>query len=195
MKLNKGTFSSRRPVLVGVLVVAWLAILVGGAVPAWRRALQQHREVRQVEAQLVDLDQWTMAGLWLERSLAPRDAAVTPVWNRLFPAERSCEQLFLDLARVADQSGVTRFELHEMKLDEMVDTGPGIVDPEPAATLGGYRVRAVFEGDFADVADFLGGLGRLDRAVAVHEMEIKPGKDAVQVELELDVYVASTTES
>ena len=50
MKLNKGTFSSRRPVLVGVLVVAWLAILVGGAVPAWRRALQQHREVRQVEA-------------------------------------------------------------------------------------------------------------------------------------------------
>jgi hypothetical protein len=72
MKLNKGTLSSRRPVLVGVLVVAWLAILVGGAVPAWRRALQQHREVRQVEAQLVDLDQWTMAGLWLERSLAPR---------------------------------------------------------------------------------------------------------------------------
>jgi Tfp pilus assembly protein PilO len=56
-------------------------------------------------------------------------------------------------------------------------------------------VRARFEGDFAGVAGFLGGLGRLERAVAVHDLEIKPAKGAVQVDLELDVYVASTSES
>lgn len=195
MKMAPKTRLLRRPVILGALTIVWSLLLVVGAVPAWQQALRQHREVRKVEAQLVDLNEWTVAGLWLERSLAPREAAITPVWNRLFPAERRCEDLFLDLARVADSSGVDRFELHELKIDEMVEAMPGLADPEPAANLSAYRVRLMFEGDFAQVAEFLGGVGRLDRAVAVHEMELKPGKDAVQVELELDVYVASTTDS
>lgn len=195
MKLNLTGRPLRRPVVLGVVAVVWVLVLIGGAVPVWQRTLSQRREVRRVETQMAALDRWTVAGLWLERTLAPRQAAVTPVWNRLFPAERRCEELFLDLARVADESGVVQFELHELKIDEMAEAAPGVADPEPAASLGGYRVRALFEGDFAGVAGFLGGLNRLERAVAVHEMEIKPGKDAVQVELELDVYVASSNES
>jgi Tfp pilus assembly protein PilO len=77
----------------------------------------------------------------------------------------------------------------------MTSGPPGVADPEPSAALGAYRVRARFEGDFAGIAGFLGGLGRLERAVAVHDLEIKPAKGTVHVDLELDVYVASTTES
>ena len=195
MKLKAGSRPGGRAVVIGGVAVVWLGALFVGAVPAWQTALRQHREVRQVEAKLADLDRWSVAGLWLERTLVPRQEAVTPVWDRLFPSERHCEALFLDLARVADESGVTRFELHELRADELNSGAPGVTDPEPSAALGGYRVRARFEGDFAEVAGFLGGLGRLERAVAVHDLEINPAKGAVHVELELDVYVASTTES
>lgn len=185
----------RRLAIAGGALTVWTVALVVGVVPLWRQALAQHREVRQIEAQLADLDRWTVAGLWLERSLAPREAAVMPVWTRLFPTERRCEELFLDLARNADACGLARFELHEMRTDEMASAVVVVADPEPAATLGGYRVRALFEGNFAAVAGFLGGLDRLDRAVDVHQLEIRPGRDAVQAELELDVYVATTNES
>jgi hypothetical protein len=184
-----------RALVIGAAALLWLGALVVVAVPAWQRALKQHREVRQVESQLEELDRWSVAGLWLERTLGPRQEAVTPVWERLFPAERRCEELFLDLARVADESGVAKFELHELKSDEMTGDAPGAADAEPSAALVGYRVRARFEGDFAGVAGFMGGLGRLERAVAVHDLEITPAKGAVHVDLELDVYVASTTES
>lgn len=177
------------------LVAAWAAALVFGAVPVWKRALGQHREVRQVEAQLGELDRWSVAGLWLGRTLPEREAVVGPVWDRLFPPERACEQLFLDLARVADESGVTKFELHELQADELAGEAPGLADEEPEAALGGYRVRAQFEGDFAGVAGFLGGLDRLDRAVAVHDLELTPAKGVVHVELELDVYVSSQARS
>lgn len=194
-KLKFSGRPGRRALVIGCLATVWVAVLVVGAVPAWQRALRQHQEVRQVEEQLGELDRWSVAGLWLEQSLPPREAAVTPVWNRLFPAERRREQLFLDLARVADETGVAKFELQELQADELADESPGMPAEEPAAALGGYRVRARFESDFTGVAGFLGGLDRLDRAIAVHDLEITPAKGAVQVELELDVYVATPKQS
>ena len=188
----------KRTLAFGGLALVWLAALLVGALPAWQRALSQHREVRRVEAQLSDLDSWTVAGLWLERSLVPRQEAVTPVWDRMFPPDRRCEALFLDLAHLADASGVGSFELHEVKADELTEPVAVPADSTDAgagAALSAYRVRARFEGDFPGVAGFLGGLGRLQRAVAVHQLEIQPVKGAVQVELELDVYVATPTES
>lgn len=195
MKKPKPGPPSRRALALAGLAAAWGVALVAGALPAWRQALSQHREVRRVEEQLGELDRWSVAGLWLQRTLPEREAAVNPVWERLFPAERACEQLFLDLARVADQSGVAKFELHELQADELAGEGPAVADEEPAAALGGYRVRARFEGDFAGVAGFLGGLDRLERAVTVHDLEMTPAKGVVQVELELDVYVSNEARS
>ncbi|MBK8167090.1 MAG: hypothetical protein IPK64_14215 [bacterium] len=195
MKLPRRIRLSRRALALGGLAATWFLLLVVGALPAWQRALIQHREVRKVEGQMDELDRWSVAGLWLERTLPERAAAVDPAWNRLFPAERACERLFLDLARIADESGVSNFELHELRIDELTDAVPGLPAEEPAATLGAYRVRARFDGDFAGVAGFLGGLGRLDRAVALHDLEIMPTKDSVHVDLEMDVYVSSKVRS
>lgn len=195
MRKMKPRLPSRRALAMIGVAAAWGVALVAGALPAWRKALDQHREVRRVEEQLGELDRWSVAGLWLQRTLPEREAVVNPAWERLFPSERACEQLFLDLARVADQSGVSKFELHEMQPDELAGERPSVADDEPAASLGGYRVRARFEGDFAGVAGFLGGLDRLDRAVTVHDLELTPAKGVVQVELELDVYVSNETRS
>ncbi len=189
----------RRAALTAVVVVVWLGALLGGAVPAWRQSLRQHREIRQVETRLEELDRWSVAGLWLEKSLPARKAAVAPAWSRLFPDQRRCEDLFLDLARVADTSGVRNFELHELKTDEMAVTGTeeqaAAADSLLESALTTYRVRAQFESDFAGVAAFLGGLTGLERATTIHQLEVRPLQGAVQTELELDVYVSSSSES
>ena len=186
---------SRRAMLWGVGGLTWLGVLVGVAVPAWRQAVAQHREVQILENQLADLDRWTVAGLWLEKSLAPRRAAIDPQWERLFPATPAKGEFFLDLARVADKSGVDEFELREL-----VPTD-GLVPPQvsgggaDATPLTAYRVQARFNGRYSQVAAFLGGLKAIERAVSVHNLAIKPARGAVQVDLELDVYVSATNQS
>ena len=182
-----------RTIIWSVGVVAWLGVLFGVAIPAWQHAVVQHEEVQALEIELAALDQWTVAGLWLEKSLAPRQAAINPQWDRLFPSETAKGELFLDLARVADKSGVGEFELRELVLDEgIVVAETGNPDSLP---LSAYRVRASFSGQFAQVAEFLGGLRIIERAVSVHNLAIKPTGEAVQVDLELDVYVSTTDQS
>ncbi len=195
MKLRMRARPTRRGLVLGGLAAGWFVVLVVGALPAWQRALVQHREVRNVEDQMAELDRWTVAGLWLERTLPERQAAVMPAWERLFPAERSCERLFLDLARVADENGVANFELHELRPDELVGEETGLPAEESAVALSAYRVRARFDSDFTGVAGFLGGLDRLERAVAVHDLEITPVKGSVHVDLEMDVYVSPKSRS
>ena len=184
---------SQRMTLWSVGLVVWLGLLVGVAIPAWRQAVAQHSRVQALESQLADLDSWTVAGLWLEKSLAPRQAAINPQWDRLFPPETAKGEFFLDLARVADKSGVDGFELRELVGSEGIAyTAP---DPENSVPLFAYRVRARFRGDYAQVAEFLGGLRLIERAVSVHNLAIKPARGAVQVDLELDVYVSTTNQS
>jgi len=179
--------------LWGVGIVIWLGVLFGVAVPSWRRAVQQHRQVEEVANRLEVLDNWVVAGIWLEQTLAPRQQAIDPQWRRLFPADPAKGQLFLDLARVADRSGVEEFKLRELTpADGVVVADAADGGPVP---LTAYRVRANFRGQYAQVARFLGGLKRIERALSVHNLEIKPAHGAVQVDLELDVYVGSADQS
>lgn len=184
---------SRRATLWSVGLVIWLGSLFGVAIPAWRQAVAQHQQVKELEMQLADLDQWTVAGLWLEKSLGPRQKIIEPQWDRLFPSASAKGEFFLDLARVADRSGVDEFKLRELVVAE----GIAVVTPEPgpALPLAAYRVRASFRGQYDQVAEFLGGLKIIERAVSVHNLVIKPARGAVQVDLELDVYVSTNDQS
>jgi len=183
----------------------WLGVLVGVAIPAWRQAIDQHRQVQELESQLAELDGWTVAGLWIKKSLGPREKVINPQWNRLFPTEEAKGEFFLTLARIADQSQVENFELKELldledviPSDDLYDDG---IDDENDTTalmdkpLESYRVQARFQGQYAEVAKFLGGLKTISRAVSVHNLAIQPVLGAVHVDLELDVYVSASNES
>ena len=61
--------------------------------------------------------------------------------------------------------------------------------------LGFYRVKASFRGEFGQVADFLGGIKNIDRAMSVHSLVVRPDDRGVRVEMKLDVYVRETTQS
>jgi hypothetical protein len=178
---------------------------------------QQHAEIADLEAQLADLDRWTVAGLWLAPALASREPAVTAAWHRLYPPDRDREELFLALAGVADRCGVEAFALEEdSAMDAMGShwSRPGATDPAMAAdappsadpeagmmdtgpapvaiALDRYRVRARFQADYARIAAFVAGLQELDRAIDVRHLAIRPGKTGLDVEMEMQVYVSTT---
>ncbi|MFT5233799.1 MAG: hypothetical protein ACI9UK_000305 [Candidatus Krumholzibacteriia bacterium] len=196
---------TRKTILWSAGACVWLGVLVGVAIPAWRQAMNQHRQVKELESQLADLDSWTVAGMWIEKSLGPRQEVINPQWDRLFPSEESKGELFLTLARVADQSKVENFELKEIvdignanPSDDLYDDG--LDNAEYSGTmmdvpLDSYRVQARFQGQYAEVAKFLGGLKTINRAVSVHNLAIQPVLGAVHVDLELDVYVSASNES
>lgn len=187
----------------GALAVAWTAALVLAAVPSWRTAMAHHHEVQELEKGLAELDTWTVAGKWLGRSLADRSARVQDNWEKTFPPQRAREALFLDLAEVADHSGVENFNLEEMKTE---DPAAYLVSPPSESQFGGsvygvpvevpqvsldsYRVKASFLGSYHQAADFLGGLQTIRRALSVHNLVVRPKGTGISVDLELDVYVS-----
>jgi len=199
MKLKRIFGGSRkqkiRRTAVTVVTVVWLGALFVVAVPAWKDAVNNHREVQDLERELAGLDNWTVAGMWLEKNLEGRQEAINPAWERLFPTGRQREALFLDLARAADTSGVSKFSLRELVVQDSEQSGSENGVMEPGAELDSYRVLAEFMGDFDEVASFLGQIKDIDRALNVHHLEIVPDEEGIVVHLELDIYVSRSIES
>jgi hypothetical protein len=203
----------RRTLIVGAVILLWTGLLLGGAIPAWRASLRRGDELIATEEQLAQLNLWAVTGLWLERSLAEREPALLARYTRLIPARRDKERLFLDLARVADSSGVMAFDLKEEErsgswlaqdpdammeggatdampaTDDMMDDGAGTDRPLPRVPVQQYRVRATFTGDFARVARFLTELQKIPRALSLHRLAARSAPQGIEVELELDFYV------
>jgi len=201
--------------------VIWMVLLVTVAIPSWQGIRERNAEIHALEDRLATMDDWTVAGMWLAPSVRQRSLPVNAAFSRLFPAERGREELFLSLARVADASGVEDFGLSEANdfgmdgndvwndgsaMGTMDDAPPPTGDmpmqPDanldmvleiPSIDLVTYRVKAHFTGDYKRVAHFMGGLKNIERALKVHSLVVRPEKDGIQVDLELDVYVSQTS--
>lgn len=210
MRINKQDLIkavSRRRRLVGFIAagVVWAVTLVGFALPIWRDALRQAGEIEALENKLEQLNRWSVAGLWLARSVADRQPAVTAEFDRLFPAERDREGLFLELARVADATGVTSLVVKEPDRwdtwsetetqsmpatdDMMMDATADDAYAPPDLALQTYRVQATFVGDYQRAAGFLHELASVSRALNVQRVTAHPVLTGIEVELELDFYV------
>jgi hypothetical protein len=205
----------------GILSGIWLALVVLVVVPTWQGVVQRNNEIKDLEVRLATMDDWTVAGMWLTPSVKQRTLPVNAAFRRLFPAQRRRESLFLSLAQVADRSGVEDFSLSEatdsgMTGNDVWDDGTSMAEDQsaPPPTDGGmgamgdemaleipkvelspYRVNACFSGDYQRVARFMMGLKNIERALKVNSLVIRPGRDGIQVQLELDVYVSKTSQS
>lgn len=210
--LKSGAF--RKLALTGV----WVVLLVAVVLPTWNKVIRQNSEIQAMEDDLATLNDWTVAGMWLSQSVARRAVPITMEFHRLFPPRRAREKFFLDLARVADESGVGDFSLSEvnglgMASNDVWSDGTGMAGSEeppppsdataapgalesamtleiPPVELSSYRVKAHFNGDYQRIAGFMGGLKKIKRAVKVHSLVIQPKEDVIGVDLELDVYVS-----
>ena len=127
------------------------------------------------------------------------------------------------MAAAADRCRLREFQLEEIDDYDMLDVGTWSTDDEPAGdgpagdgpstedappttvpagapvlppvaiTLTSYRVRAAFTGDYARTAEFLAELDRLERALEVRHLAIRPARTGITVELELEVPVSEPT--
>jgi hypothetical protein len=200
--------------LVGTtaLAVVWGVLLLGVAVPSWRTVREQHADIRVLERQLADLDHWTVAGLWLEPIVRAQEPVLTAAWERRFPPERAREQLFLDMAQLADRCGLRRFQLEEIENFGTIDVGTwSTTDDEdgpptdvPAGApqlapvridMNPYLIRTTFVADYSRTAAFLGGLERIDRVIDVRRLAIRPDRVGIEVDIELEVPVSEAVSS
>ncbi len=206
----------------GLLTGVWVVVVITVIAPLWQGVMFRSDEIKDLEARLATMDDWTVAGMWLAPSVNQRTLPVNAAFSRLFPSDRMRENLFLSLARVADQSGVEEFNLMEANdlgmngndvwmdgtsMAAATDDAPpptgdvaGAMDGGPAldipkVELSSYRVKASFSGDYQRVAHFMNGLKHIERALKVHSLVVRPEKDGIQVNLELDVYVSKTSQS
>ena len=83
-----------------LLAAVWCALLFTVGIPAWQGVEMRNTEIRDLEARLAILDDWTVAGLWLAPAVKARTLPVNAAFSRLFPTQRGREELFLALARV-----------------------------------------------------------------------------------------------
>ncbi len=196
----------RKHLFWGGVAVVYAVIALVVVIPLGKKTLDDHRQVQDLEQELADLDAWTVAGKWLAPEVARRQPVVTAQWHKAFPDRRQREQLFLDIAKVADASGLDDFKLREIgraaeaprpRLQEvldarMVDGGSvhGVPVVVPRIDLTTYRIKASFKSDYQGVTRFLYGLQHLDRALNVHDLLLRDDKQQVKVDLEMDVYVS-----
>lgn len=203
----------RRQCLWLLVGAVWSVAMLGLALPSWQQTVSRAGQVKTVERDLAALEQWSVAGLWLDKSVAVREPVVNGAWGALFPEGRRRESLFLDLAKVADRSGVADFGLEETESfeqdasydpDDMSAGQPVVANSTsgldfstelPEVQPSSYRIRARFSGDYQKVAAFLSGLQTIERAVSVQSLIIRPNRDGIAVDLELDVYVSESTQS
>lgn len=204
--------------------VLWIVLLITVAIPSWRGVIHKNQTIDEMEIQLATLDEWTVAGLWLAPSVAQRTLPVNAAFSRLYPSTRGREQVFLDLARIADRSGVEEFGLIEsgalgLEANDvwnmpatMTTSEPGDEPPSdglpadngvaaamtldvPHVELSSYRIIAKFNADYGRAADFLAGLEEIERALKVCSLKVRPDGTGIQVEMELDVYVDQSYQS
>lgn len=198
--------SLKRWIGVTIVVAAWLGVLIGFAVPQVRTARAKHREIERLEVELAHAGEWIVAGKWLEKSVTENAAPIGNTWNRMFPPTRDREGLFLSIAAAADSASIEDLHLAEIRDTAMdqenlwLDRPDGDIEQWMSGRITGveldfYRVRAEFRGDLRRVAAFLAGIGRIERAVSVHSLEMKPDELGLKVEMMLDVYIRETTGS
>ncbi len=196
----------KKRIFWGGLMAIYAVVALVVVIPMGKKTLDDHNQVQELEQELSDLDAWTVAGKWLAPEVARREPVVRSAWVRAFPDYRNRENLFLDIARVADASGLSDFELREIQLgsdaprpalQNSLDVGMGdggTVHGIPVVVrridLTTYRIKASFKADYQAVSSFLWGLQHLDRALSVHDLVLLHDKKQVKVDLEMDVYVS-----
>jgi hypothetical protein len=209
--LRPGGWSSReRHVLLAAGAAVVAATFLLGTLPAWQRVHRNDRQIDKASSRLASLGQWAAAGVWLDASAQRWQPVQAARYEQRFPRLKGREQLILELARLAREAGIEPIQLRELPaaeemnapleseeaaadqadpaIAELVDRFAADIGQLPATDLQTYRLAANFAADYERLARFLGGIGRLERAVTVRELSAVPKLDQIDVTLEMEFY-------
>ncbi len=190
----------------------WVLLFLAGSLPALDHSYRNDRRLAALDRQAGTLTRWAAAGVWFEAAARLWAPALGAEYERLFPPEKDREQLFLDLARVARNSGITPIDLvevpsYEIEADQdwsgSADASGQVTEPDlqslieemapdlsrlPGSALSTHRIRARFGASYGELAHLLAGLDTIPRAVTLNRLQATPGAQGIDVEMELDFY-------
>jgi len=200
-----------RKVVIAVLAATGVILFLGGSLPAWNKAQQNEARIGETFSRITTLNQWLVAGAWLESGARQWKPVLEQEYDRLFPVDEDRETVFLQLAQVARSCGIDPIAVKEppqqyqYRSDEWDDEGEeeeeyGEVDllieqlgPDftelPSDELRAFRVLVSFEADYGKLAAFLAGLRTIPRALSVHHLKAEPVSGGIDVRMELDFHV------
>ncbi len=205
----------RRGVLAAMALMVWIAAFFGGALPAWKNARRNEVRIAAMSARLVALNQWSVAGVWLGEEIRQWEPVQRETYDRLFPAEKAREDLFLELVRVANTCGIDPIRIMEAPhayrpgtedwdegyyydeeaenidtvINELINEFAPDLSGLPNEKLVAHRALVDFAADYDELAKFLESLEFISRALSLHRLTAAPLEDGVEVRLELDFYV------
>jgi Tfp pilus assembly protein PilO len=165
-----------------------LAIAVSGyliydlnAQRATTARLRQDVERKEREAQTAQLP-----GVEEQNKWADQERRVNEI---LLPAE-TVPLFFEEVTRLANENGLERLDINS---DEMVlDPGKSTsADEAVPASIGIRRYIVItlkFQGDYQNVAGFLGGISKLERPLEYRMVEMRRNPPKVEVTIVMNVY-------
>jgi hypothetical protein len=200
------------PLLFGLGALLWLLAIGLLVWPALRATREQAATIAALDARAATLAGWSGGRALPAADAARWEAALGERFEQLFPRERHLEQLFMEIASIANESGVDPVQLRadvgaaygEGQGELLSARGAG-GEPEalraladqlglapqslPASDLRAYRLLVEFDADYANLARFTDALPTLSRAVCVRSLRAGEGLRGVAVQMELEYYV------
>ena len=205
---------TKRRIRIVLLLVAWGVVFFGGSLPTWRASYRNDGKIRAASDRLGSLSRMSVAGLWFDAALERWEPELRKEYDCLFPAAKQREELFLEIARVANGCGIDPFVLREIPIvfdgdpeqrsedDESAAAGDeeiGVLMQQfamdmsriPSAELYRFRLQANFNTDYEHMVKFIKGLQSIPRALTVHNLAAEPDPEGLSVAMELDFYAQS----
>ncbi len=210
----KRLMTGRRIVIV-ISVLTWSLIFFAGSLPVLKKSIDNRNRITSVSDRMESMNRICVAGVWLEAAVRRLEPPLIDEYDRLFPHEKDCEKLFLELAKIAGKNHIDPFNLHEVTV---LSDGGGLEEPEdpldvdsgdqevsmmidqfaadisslPGSQLETYRLSISFDTDYESMTRFLADLESIERAVTLHSLGVEPGPHGIIAELELDYYAQRT---
>ena len=205
---------SKRRARIPLLLAVWGLVFFGGSVPTWRAAYRNEDKIQAASQKVSSLNKMSVAGVWFGAALDRWEPVLREEYNRLFPVEKQREQLFLEIAQVANGCGIDPFVLREVPIADVLDPDALTEDPDlavpssdeidvlveqfameisdlPSADIHTFRLLANFNTDYKHVIQFMKGLRSIPRALTIHSLDAEPCTEGLCVALELDFYAQS----
>jgi Tfp pilus assembly protein PilO len=109
--------------------------------------------------------------------------------NLLLP-EQAVPQFFEEVTRIATETGIQRLGMNTEEIS--IDPSKAVSSEDAKVIAVGIRrylaVTMKFQGQYTDIARFLGGVAKLDRPTEYHFVNLKRTFPLIEVQLVMNVY-------
>lgn len=110
--------------------------------------------------------------------------------NGILLSDQAVPQLFEEISKIATETGIQRLGINTEEIS--IDPNKAGSPEEATVVAVGIRhylaVTMKFQGQYADIARFLGGVAKLNRPIEYHLIDLKRNVPLIEAQLVINVY-------